>query len=123
MNDIDDDYFDSHEDFPEEKLISHRGHFFSISLKVIDSSARAGGRAEAVLGYIVLSRHTKGKGSDAGKLTAAGAQAIAEKAGMTRTRADKALMWLSTNHSSLSPKDKKIPFIVPADEARKKSPH
>ena len=124
MNEADDDDLDSYEAFPEEKSpASNRGQFFSVSLTTLDSIARAGGQAEAILGYIVLSRHTKGKGTDAGKFTAAGTQAIAEKVGLTRTKAEKALTWLSTHYPSLSPRDKKIPFIVSADEARKKSPH
>jgi hypothetical protein len=52
----------------QEELPASRGQFFSISL---DSVVRAGAQAEAVVGYIVLSRHTKGKGSNAGKFTAA----------------------------------------------------
>jgi hypothetical protein len=48
-----------------------RGQFFSISLDTLDSVVRAGAQAESVLGYIVLSLHTKGKGSNAGKFTAA----------------------------------------------------
>lgn len=124
MNEADDDELDSPEAFPEEKSpVSNRGQFFSLSLATLDSIARAGGQAEAVLGYLVLSRHTKGKGSDSGKFTAASAQAISEKAGLIRTKAEKALEWLSTHYPSLSPGDKKTPFIVSANEARKQSPH
>ena len=36
----------------------------------------------AILSYLVLSRHAGGRGRNAGKFTAAGAQGIAEKAGM-----------------------------------------
>jgi hypothetical protein len=55
----------------QEELPAGRGQFFSISLDTLDSVVRAGAKPRRYWGYIVLSRHTKGKGSNAGKFTAA----------------------------------------------------
>ena len=59
---------------------TNKGEFFSVSMQALDAMARQGGSAEDVLAYLVLARHTKGRGAGAGVWTAAGASAIANKA-------------------------------------------
>ena len=90
-----------------------------MSMQALDAMARQGGSAEDVLAYLVLARHTKGRGAGAGVWTAAGASAIANKAGMGYRRAEHALEWLAQpkNPDAFEQPD---PFIFSAEDARTK---
>ena len=66
------------------------GHFFSVSAVVIQLIAEHTNWADAVLGYLVLSKHVNPES----RVTTAGAPAIANKLGLTRHRADQVLAQL-----------------------------
>lgn len=74
-----------------------KGEFFSVDIEVIKSIVKSGGGAEDVMGYLILSRHTNSRAKS--PYTTAGANAVANKAGITNRHAEKVLSWLSLSES------------------------
>ena len=74
---------------------ANRGEFFAMCIDTARDIVRAGGKAEEVISYMVLARHTQGRGKYKYMLSTAGANAIAAKAGISYRSATKVLDWLS----------------------------
>lgn len=78
--------------------MSEKG-FFAVSVSVLHDIVSMGGDASELLAYLVLAKHTKGKGDArhaAHTASTAGALAVQTKTGMTYRRAKGRLEWLSS---------------------------
>ena len=71
-----------------------QGCFFSVDLEIIKKNVISGGMAEEIFAYIILARHINARAKS--PCSTAGANAVANKAGITYRKAEKALAWLST---------------------------
>ncbi len=90
-----------------------KGHFFVVSLKAIQKIVKSGGLAEEVMSYLVLARHTQGRGQWQRLFSTSGAKAIHLKTGIPYRRATRSLHWLE-----------KAGIIIPMNETiRRSSPH
>jgi hypothetical protein len=96
---------------PEQDKPKARGEFFAACVDTIRDIVRQGGTAEQISCFIVLARHTQGRGNWQYRASTAGAKALADKAGVTHRRATKELTWLNKNAAP-----DKEPFIQTRDE-------
>ena len=80
------------------------GNFFSVCADVVDLIAQQTNCVDAVLGYLVLSKHVDPKT----RITTAGANAIANKLGLTRHKADQVLTQLKEIRWGEQPTDAAI---------------
>jgi hypothetical protein len=84
--------------------MSEKG-FFAVSVSVLHDIVARGGDASELLAYLVLAKHTKGRGDNPHTVSTAGCKAIYKKTGMSYRRAEGRLEWLSSNG-----------FITPSEE-------
>jgi len=89
-----------------------KGEFFAVCVGTIRDIVRQGGTAEQISCFIVLARHTQGRGNWQYRASTAGAKALADKAGVSNRRAKKELTWLNNNAAP-----GKEAFIQTRDEA------
>ena len=90
-----------------------KGHFFVVSLEAIQKIVKSGGLAEEVMSYLVLARHTQGRGQWQRLFSTSGAKAIHLKTGIPYRKATRSLHWLE-----------KAGIIIPMNETiRRSSPH
>lgn len=85
-----------------------KGHFFTVSLNAIQRMARQGALAEDIMSYLVLARHTPGRGEWQRVLSTSGAKAIHLRTGIPYRRAVCSLEWLEN-----------AGFIIPINSATK----
>jgi hypothetical protein len=76
---------------------SKNGNFFAMCNQTIRNIVDAGGKAEHVIGYMILSRHTSAKGKFKYRGSTAGAQAIARRGSFTYRESEKIISWLEGN--------------------------
>jgi hypothetical protein len=90
-----------------------KGHFFVVSLEAIHQIIIKGGLADDVMSYLVLARHTQGRGQWQRLLSTSGAKAIHTKTGIPYRKAMRSLQWLE-----------KAELIMPMNEGvRQAIPH
>jgi hypothetical protein len=71
-----------------------KGHFFAVSFRAIQKIVHEGGLAEDIMSYLVLARHTQGRGEWQRMLSTSGAKAIHNKTGIPYRKAVRSLEWL-----------------------------
>jgi hypothetical protein len=76
---------------------STKGQFFAMCNQAIRDIVYAGGKAEHVIGYMILSRHTSAKGQFKHRGSTAGAQAISKRGSFTYRESEKIIKWLEGN--------------------------
>ena len=68
--------------------------FFAVSMLSIHSIIQFGGDVDDLMAYVVLAKHTTGRGKIPYRLSTAGAKAISGKTGLTYRQAKNRLEWL-----------------------------